>query len=328
MSYAGVTEIGVDRIPVVDVRSLFGETPEYFAVGKALRRAAEDVGFFYVSGHCIDAAATDAAFDAARRLFAAKPADLERVAARDYHRGYLGMGGARMESQVRPDLKESFIWGVDFAPDNPDFVAGNELMPPNRWPEALPGLKTVLLDYLDAAHRCGKELLRAIAASMDVDTEYFIGTFDKPISRGSLIHYPPQPPTMGEDQFGVSPHTDYGTLTLLAQDMTGGLRVQSINGEWLTAHPIADTLVVNVGDLLARWSNDRFRSTPHAVVNSSGKERYSIAIAMDPNWNTMIKPLTLHDEPAHYDAVQCGEYIRGRFDRSFTYRGQMADPKA
>ena len=95
---------------------------------------------------------------------------------------------------------------------------------------------------------------------------------DRPVSRGSIIYYPPQPPEMGADQFGVSSHTDYGCLTLLYQDSTGGLQVQGRSGSWLTAHPIADTFVVNVGDLLARWSNDRFRSTPHRVVNRSGRD--------------------------------------------------------
>lgn len=323
MSYARVTDIDIDRIPVVDAGPLFGTEPDYRRVGDALRRAAEDVGFFYVSGHCIGDDLMQAAFDQARTLFGSGHDVLNGLAARDYHRGYLGMGGARMEGQARADLKESFIWGMDFAPDNPAFRAGNELMPPNRWPASIPALQSTLLAYLDAAHRCGKGLLRAIAVSMDADPAYFIGDFQQPISRGSLIHYPPQPDTMGEDQFGVSPHTDYGTLTLLAQDMTGGLRVQSNDGEWLTAHPIAGTLVVNVGDLLARWSNDRFRSTPHAVVNSSGRERYSIAIAMDPDWDTEITPLTKSGEQPRYDSVRCGDYIRGRFDRSFAYRGKL-----
>ena len=225
-----------------------------------------------------------------------------------------------MEGQEKNDFKESFIWGMEFAADNPDFLSGNEFMPPNRWPGFLPAMRPVLLNYMDAAHRCGKALLRAVAASLNIDQDYFIGRFNQPITRGTLIHYPPQPPSMGTDQYGVSPHTDYGTMTILAQDMSGGLRVKSSQDEWLTAHPIPGTLVVNVGDLLARWSNDRFRSTPHAVVNTSGGERYSIAIAMDPDWDTLISPVIQDNEEPRYEDVTCGEYIRGRFDRSFSYR--------
>ena len=85
-------------------------------------------------------------------------------------------------------------------------------------------------------------------------------------------------------------------MTLLAQDNSGGLRVQDIHGKWMTAHPVEGTLVVNIGDLLARWSNDRFRSTPHCVVNTSGKERYSIATAMDPDWDTIVSPVCVDGE--------------------------------
>ncbi len=322
MSYADVKVIDVDEIPVIDISPLFTDSPDYRSVGDQLLRAASGIGFFYVSGHCVHQQLMQRTFGIAREFFARAEDQKSSVLAQEYHRGLLPFGTSRMEGQAKHDLKESFIWGVDFAADNPAFLAGNEFMPPNRWPEFMPEMRQVLLDYMDSAHQCGKALLRAAAASLEIERDYFIGRFNNPITRGTLIHYPPQPPELGEDQFGVSPHTDYGTITILAQDQSGGLRVQSKDGEWLTAHPIEDTLVVNVGDLLARWSNDRFQSNPHAVVNTSGRERYSIAIAMDPDWDTLISPVTGIGEAPLYDDVTCGEYIRGRFDRSFSYRKQ------
>ena len=322
MTYAKVEQFSPDRIPVIDISTLFGEAPDYVLVGNALQEAAQTVGFFYVRGHCIAPPLLESAFDLSKQFFARPKQEKLLVRAKGYHRGLLPLGDAKMEGQKKSDLKESYIWGVDFAPDNAAFLAGNELMPPNRWPVFMPELQKVLGRYLAAAHRCGIQLLRAIAVSLGIDRDYFIGRFEQPITRGSLIHYPPQPPAMGEDQFGVSPHTDYGTMTLLAQDTTGGLRVQDKAGTWLTAHPIEGTLVVNVGDLLARWSNDRFRSTPHSVVNTSGRERYAIAIALDPDWDTLISPVVIDGEPAHYEDVLCGEYIRDRFDRSFAYRNK------
>ncbi len=319
-AYAAVDTISVDQIPVIDIETLFGPEPDFAGVGEALQQAAKSSGFFYVSGHCIDELLMAQAFDISRRFFEFDEELKSRVLASGYHRGLLAKGQSRMEGQTKVDLKESFIWGMDYAPDNPDFVAGNELLPPNRWPGFMPEMREVLLQYMDAAHRCGKQLLRAIAESLGVDREYFVGRFEKPITRATLIHYPAQPPTMGEDQYGVSPHTDYGTMTLLAQDNNGGLRVQSPDGSWITAHPIEGTLVINVGDLLSRWSNDRFRSTPHCVVNTSGNERYSIATAMDPDWDTVITPVATNGESPHYEDVRCGDYIRGRFDRSFSYR--------
>ena len=322
MSYATVEKISVGEIPVIDISSLFGADPQYLSVGKALQKAATEIGFFYVSGHSIHQELLEQAFSVSKNFFAAPEEAKATVLTQGYHRGLLAMGVSKMEGQQKVDLKESYIWGEDYVQDNADFLAGNELLPPNRWPNFMPEIRQILPEYLHQAHHTGKQLLRAIAASLDIDLDYFVGKFRKPITRSTLIHYPPQPPTMGEEQFGVSPHTDYGTITLLAQDDTGGLRVQGINGNWLTAHPIEGTIVVNVGDLLARWSNNRFRSTPHCVVNASGKERYSIATAMDPDWDTLVSPVVKPGEQPLYEDVLCGDYIRGRFDRSFSYRQQ------
>ena len=122
-------------------------------------------------------------------------------------------------------------------------------------------------------------MMRAFALSLDLPETAFLGSFQAPIARGAAIYYPP--PEAGEP-FGVSPHTDYGCLTLLYQDQVGGLEVLGRDGDWVTAHPIEDTFVVNVGDLLARWSNDGLRSTPHRVINRAGRERFSLAVAWDP----------------------------------------------
>ena len=127
---------------------------------------------------------------------------------------------------------------------------------------------------------------------------------------------------MGADQFGVGPHTDFGVLTVLCQDDVGGLQVQDAAGEWVNAPPIPGTLVINVGDLLARWTNDVYRSTPHRVVNSSGTERLSLVLAYDPEPLTMIDPRALFgaDVETSYDPVTCGDYLIRRFAKSFAYR--------
>ena len=191
---------------------------------------------------------------------------------------------------------------------------------PNRWPAFMPELRPALNAYMDACHVCAQRILRALAVSLNADEDTFVRRFTKPISRGALVYYPPQPPDAGEQQFGVAPHTDYGVITLLHQDMVGGLQVFNRQREWVTAHPIAGTLVINSGDLLGRWSNDHFRSNSHRVVNSSGRERLSIAMFVDPDFDTPIVPVTAPGEAAHYPEVSCGDYIAARFDKSFAYR--------
>ncbi len=162
----------------------------------------------------------------------------------------------------------------------------------------------------------------AFALSLYLPEEVFLQATNQPIARSSVIYYPPQSSDLGETQFGVAPHTDYGCLTLLWQDSVGGLEVQTRQGEWVTAHPLEDTLVVNVGDLLSRWTNNAFQSTLHRVINRKNVERYSMAIAWDPNFETLVDPAKVfpESEAVQYEPVQCGDYVLSRFDASFNYR--------
>lgn len=321
MNYATARDIPITEIPVIDIAGLYGDdSGALLTVAAQMREAAERVGFFYVRNHGIPAALIERTEALARRFFAFPLEEKLSVAPRSHHRGFLHVGQAKMHERARPDLKESFVWGLDIAEDDPDFLAGNRMLGPNVWPAFLPELRPVLNEYFDAANACGRVLLRAFAASLGVAPDRFTRHFDKPVTRGSLVYYPPQPPEAGETQFGVSPHTDYGVITLLHQDPVGGLQVSNRRGEWVVAHPIEGTLVVNVGDLLARWTNDRFRSNPHRVVNTSGRERLSIAVFVDPDYDTPIEPVVLAGDTARYPPTRCGEYILGRFDRSFAYR--------
>jgi isopenicillin N synthase-like dioxygenase len=322
VSYASAKAIDAGSIPVIDMEPLAGaDRAAVAAVGRALLDAAESVGFFYVRNHGVPQPLVDRAFALSRRFFALPAENKQRVRINAIHRGFLAIGGARMYETARVDLKESFIWGPELGRDDPDVAAGKPLMGPNQWPAELPELGPALTDYADAVMACARSLLRGFAVSLGLDADFFRGRFAKPLARCSLIYYPPQPPDSGSDQFGVAPHTDYGGLTLLNQDDTGGLQVHTRSGEWVTAVPIPGTFVVNVGDLMARWTNDRFVSTPHRVVNSSGRARYSMALFFDPSFDTVIDPRDLRpDGSALYPPVTCGEYIVSRFNKAFAYR--------
>jgi isopenicillin N synthase-like dioxygenase len=311
MSYAEAARIDADAIPVIDLAGL-AEGTSLDRVGRAMLAAAEGVGFFYIRNHGVPAGLIADVLRVAGAFFAAPMAEKERVAVAAGHRGFIRMGEAKMASGARPDLKESFVWGLD--------EPGDDGIPPNRWPNFMPEMRGVLTAFFDAGNALGWQMLRAFAVAIDVAPDRFVQTIGRPISRGSVIYYPPQPPEMGAEQFGVSAHTDYGCLTLLHQDETGGLQVQGRDGAWLMAAPIPGTFVVNVGDLLARWTNDRFRSTPHRVVNRSGRTRLSTAIFVDPNRDTLIEPVVRAGEVARYEPVTCGDYLRGRLDAAFAYR--------
>ena len=309
MSYAAAREIGVDEIPVIDVSALAGsDAAAILETGRQMRAASEGVGFFYVAQHGIPQATVDRAFAASKAFFSLPFERKADVKVNGLHRGFIGMGGAKMVGEKKPDLKESFVWGLELPPEDPDVAAGKSLMGPNQWPDFAPELQGALYDYYLHTLDCGRRLLKGLAASLGRPHDFFEIAFAKPLARGGSIYYPPQPADMGAEQFGVAPHTDYGGLTLLAQDGVGGLQVRSKSGEWLTAHPIPGTLVINVGDLMGRWTNDRFNSNSHRVVNASGRERQSIAIFFDPHFDTVIDPRDLLDDPseAKYPAITCG----------------------
>ena len=240
-----------------------------------------------------------------------------------WHRGYIKIGEAKMYESAKIDLKESFIWGMEVSGDDADTASGKQ--PPRT--QSMAGLRSRDAPHAErilrrrqsnAEESCFVHSPRAWAST----SNHFTRQFDRPITRGALIFYPPQQPDLGDDQFGVAPHTDYGCLTLLYQDPIGGLQVQGRNGEWVIAHPIEGTLVVNIGDLMARWTNNQFKSTPHRVINRSGRQRLSIGIFVDPNYETEVVPICRDGEAPLFEPVACGDYIVSRYDASFAYRNK------
>jgi isopenicillin N synthase-like dioxygenase len=308
MAYAEVNDISASSIPVIDVSPL--RAPEGAGLARVageMAAASESIGFFYIRNHGVPRSLIDAAVSEAFAFFGRPHNEKERTLVNSHHRGFIPVGEAKMYRTARADLKESFVWGL-------------ERVAPNRWPADQPAMRPLFEQYLEACHAVAWGLMRAFAVALGVAEDYFVRSVANPISRGSAVYYPAQPPDLGTDQFGVAPHTDYGCLTLLYQANVGGLEVHARDRKWVLAHRIEDTFVVNVGDLLARWTNDRFRSTPHRVVNRSGAERLALAVFVDPDDGTRIEPVCRAGEAPRYPPVTCGEYVRGRFDESFAYR--------
>ena len=324
MAYATAKEVALDAIPVIDIAPLFDGVEGERHVGRQLLESVQKIGFFYIENHGIPQAKIDSVLETGARFFHAPREQKETVRIADYHRGFLPVGEAKMSGARKPDYKESYIWGWDVAANDPDIENSKRILAPNRWPTFQPDLRTVLDDYIETVNGLGVHLLRAFAAGLELPHDHFVQHFDKPLTRAAVVYYPPQPEDMGESQFGVSPHTDYGCVTILYQDTIGGLQVQDRNGEWLKAPPVPGTFVVNVGDLLHRWSNNRFISNPHRVVNTSGQERFSIPVFIDPNWDTVIDPVVKAGGKTRHAPIGCAEYIHEIYQRSFAYRNEDA----
>ena len=307
------------EIPVIDIGPLRdGSDPA--AVGRRLAWAATEVGFIYVENHGVPAALIENARSSGLEFFRMPAEAKQEAATNEFHHGYLCPGSTKMYDDARPDLKESFNWGVEH--DASVSRPSNPLLGPNVWPPGLPSLRGAVYPFFEAASACAENLLRGFALGAGLPAEHFIRHREWPLSRGSLQYYPPPPSDSGEGRFGVAPHTDFGVLTVLCQDEVGGLQIRRLNGEWAAVPPIPGTFVVNVGDLLERWSRGRYRSTPHRVINSSGLERLSLVLAWDPDFETPIDPATFPaggEDPG--DApITCGDYLLWRFGKAFAYR--------
>ncbi len=319
--FADALQIDDSAIPVIDVGpALDGSDVE--AVAKKIHHAATQSGFFYISGHGISQDVMDAAFAVSRDFFEQPITVKETVTVNTDQRGWMATGMSTLQGAKTHDLKEVFFWGAETASDDPDVVQGKPLVAVNQWPDdRYPRLRSDLTPYYDSVCRVARQVMSALACSLDLPSDFFAQAYEKPLARGQLVYYPPSTESdEAEQRFGVAAHTDFGVLTFLLQDMNGGLQVKVKSGEWVEAPPIPGTLVCNIGDLLARWSNDRFASTLHRVINRSGYARYSIPVFFDPHTDTVVDPrdLGVSESESRYPPVKAGEHIAGRNKKSFS----------
>lgn len=319
MPYAQAAPMDRDAIPVIDIAPLReGRDPR--GVAAALHAASQQLGFIYVGGHGIPDALIERARHSAYAFFRQPEAAKREVAVSTSHRGYLALGGARMQDDAKADLKQSYIWGYE--DETGRTPQDHPLRGANRWPATPTDFRATAMAYFRAAHEVAHHLLRGFALGLDLPADFFLRSAERPLSRASYVYYPAQPEDLGTDQFGVGPHTDFGLLTVLCQDAVGGLQVQRPDGCWIEAPPVPGTLVVNVADLLSRWTDGAYRSTPHRVVNSSGRERLSLVLAYDPEPETLIDARQIYG-PAHRPReaeITCGDYLLWRFGKAFAYR--------
>ncbi len=290
-------------------------------VAEQIHAACTKTGFFYVRNHGLPDRVVQQAVDAAAAFFAL-PAEIKRRSNAVNHRGYIGMGDAFMQGAAFSDFKESYVLGLELPADDPDVVAGEALRGPNVWPSDLPDFRRHCSAYFEAIAVCGMDLLSVFAVSLGQSPDFFVDKYTKRLQRTNIIRYPPHPAHADPGQFGGAAHTDYGCITLLWQDSAGGLEIETRERVWVPAPPVEGTLVINVGDLLERWSAGRYVSNLHRVVNRSGRERYSIATFFDPNYRAEVVPASFGTQgPEPQEAsILAGEYILNRIRNSFAYR--------
>ncbi len=314
-------------IPVVDVaRYLAGDRSELPRLARTLRYAFEQVGFYYLRGHDVPESLIAATFAEAARFHAQPIEDKLAVRINAHNIGYMPMGGSiartsKVNNNTKPSVNEAYFLRRERTPDDPDVIAGKRFRGLNQWPAGLPGFRDTVLAYMTAMESLGRRLVPIYAVALDLPADYFDAMFEKPNMIQRLSHYPPRP-SYDDNEFSIAPHTDSGFMTLLAPSAVPGLAIRLPDGTWFDAPSIPGCFTVNGGDILRRWTNERFLSTPHRALNVSGLDRYAIPFFFDPHPDTLIECLPTcrtEAEKAKYEPITYDDYALWYATRNYVH---------
>ncbi|KAG9233028.1 2og-Fe oxygenase family protein [Amylocarpus encephaloides] len=247
----------------------------------------------------------------------------------DSGRGYEVIGNQGLQEGTLPDLKEGFYIGKEISATDPRVLNNAFLIGPNQWPPThlipSPPFREPMEEYYDRMLNLCFAILDILAATLPYGPDVFASFISNdPVASIRLLHYPPDTST-DDRQLGAGAHTDFGAITLLLQDETGGLQVfDSSDDEWVDLKPRRDAYVVNVGDMLQMWTGGRYKSGLHRVINKGGKDRYSVPFFFDGNIDCVLSPLD--GSGGEGDALTVEGHMRERFASTFG-RGRKDEVK-
>ena len=287
------------RLPLINIEPLVTGAGDRLEVAGQIASACRESGFFYINGHGVDDDLQRRLEELSREFFARALG--EKLAIRmekggSAWRGYFPVGGELTSG--RPDRKEGLYFGAELSDDHPLVRSRTPMHGANLFPEYLPLFRETVLEYMDAMTRLGHAVIEGIGLSLGLSESYFADRYTRnPLILFRIFNYPGTPdPSTEKPGWGVGEHTDYGLLTILKQDATGGLEVKSRSG-WIEAEPIPNSFVCNIGDMLDRMTGGAYRSTAHRVKSPSNRDRLSFPFFFDPNFNAEVKPIELDNAP-------------------------------
>lgn len=300
-------------IPVIDIGGLYTNDPvAKKAVAAKIGAACDDIGFFYAVNHNVPVETIDRAVAVADRFFSLPEAERLKVKSDKNNRGYREVGDV-VHANGKLSARDSFDLGFPVTADDPEVKAGTPLYAPNKWPD-LPGFREAFEAYYGETYKLGMKILEGFALHFGKPEDFFTRHFTKPVADMVINHY------WGERGLHISdqasgPHTDHGIVTILWQDSLGGLEVMGKDGNWISATPLRGSYVINIGELMKRWTNGRFKATVHRVVHLQNKSRYSMPLFCNPNFRTTVDPrdLDVSDADARYAPVMSGDFLLSRF---------------
>lgn len=326
-----------DYIPVIDLApARSGDRAARLEVSRRIGRGCRESGFLVVTGHGVDPRVVSRMHDVTLDLFREPDEWKDRWEPEPPVRAWRGFYrvpsyvSASERVSTAPDICEMFTMSRLGEPGVAERAglagAGDRYSAPNIWPDRPAGLRDAWLAYYAAMEDLAGELMRLFALALDLDELTFDPMIDEHITNLTANYYPPVAADPLPDQYRKGPHSDWGTLTILHQDGAGGLEVVDHRaGGWVDVPVLPGTFVVNIGDLMARWTNDRWRSTKHRVrvppAEMRAVPRVSIPFFHHPNWDASIECLptcTTADDPPRYPPVSAGDYLEDKVRAVFT----------
>lgn len=313
-----------DQVPLIDLTAWYDGGPDdRAAVAAAVDDALCTMGFLLITGHGVPATAREDVRGAARGFFALPDTEKAPLATVPGGRGWIPAGGEYSGGPgTPPDLKESYLVGpAEVTVGNGEGISDLEFFEPNVWPESLPELERSVGPYLAGTRRLADDLLEIFALALDLPVDTFTACARRAPNTLNIVWYPPyeQMGAAQPDQWRVSPHGDFGTLTILDREPgRPGLQVQSRAGEWIDAPWEPDAFTINIGDLMARWTGDRWRATHHRIPAPDpgvpAQELLSLVYFFEVDSDTVVEPLpTAAAGPNRYEPVHAGDYLRERY---------------
>ncbi|MBN33188.1 MAG: 2OG-Fe(II) oxygenase [Rhodospirillaceae bacterium] len=319
-------------IPVLDLGPwMAGDEGALDRLAADLRKVCMEVGFYFITNHGVPQGLVDRTFEQTA-AFHNLPAHVKAAYAINRHNiGYMAPRTSMQRSSTvhkatKPNLVASYFMKRERSSDDPVVVEGLPLRGLNQWPDELPDFRGTMLEYMTAMESLGKRMLPVYARALELETDFFAASFREPSITLRISHYPAQDNFDGEE-FGTGPHTDAGFMTMLAQADVPGLEILLRDGRWHPAPVLPGAFLVNIGQMLTRWTNDIFPSTPHRVVNLAGRERFSIPFFFDPDFEATVACLPTcqgTDNPPRHEPIRYLDHILAFTNRNFDHRGKAA----
>jgi isopenicillin N synthase-like dioxygenase len=308
----------LDEIPIIDIEPLIDNSNILKQTGKKIRDACKNFGFFYIKNHNIPKSHIDTLIPAIQNFFNLPLEDKIKIHINNskIFRGYTPLGEEFTDNSY--DWHECVDFGLETKKNDSNY---RKLLGPNQWPQGQDNFRKVLEMHWDLMIKLGKKITQGLAISLDLSKDYFLPFMDKSHSYMRVSHYPyynnSHKKNIGK---GIGSHIDYGFLTILTQDTIGGLQIKNQNDEWLNAPIIPGALLINIGHMIQRWSNNYYKATVHRVILPKSN-RYSIPFFFEPNFDTVVSPLEKFcdkDNRPHYKPLHFGDYLIDTFKNSYS----------